>query len=82
MYIDFDPKKLGEELKEKTFNDLSGQGIPPAVSGQGIAPGGCVDPSTGEDGGGVVTQAAMIDAHGNTYPEDGGGPQPFCGTTG
>lgn len=73
MYIDFDPKTLGDELRQKTLDDLSDQGIPPVVSGHGIAPGGCVDPSTGEDGGGEVSTAV--------YPEDGGGPDPWCGTT-
>ena len=66
MYIDFETDKLGEELKEKRFNDLSSQGIPPVVS-QGFPPGGggC---TTGEDGGGEVSAAV--------YPEDGGGPFP------
>lgn len=78
MYIDFDPKKLGDELRENAMGEVD-----KAVSQLGPR-----DPldcwGNGEDGGGggdVVTQAALIDAHGNAYPEDGGGPDPWCGTT-
>jgi len=65
MYIDFEPNKLGDELKQKTLDDLSSQGIPPVVSGQGIAPGGCVDPGTGEDGG---DSSQAYDGEGGFHP--------------
>jgi len=49
MYIDFDPKKLGEELKEKTVNDLPGENIPPSGN---VTQVGSTDPNWREDGGG------------------------------
>jgi hypothetical protein len=65
MYIDFESNKLEEELKQKTLDHLADQGIPPVVSGQGIAPGGCVDPCTGEDGG---DSSQAYDGEGGFHP--------------
>jgi hypothetical protein len=58
MYIDFEPSKLSDELKQKTLDHLADQGIPPVVSSQGIAPGGC---DTGEDGGGPGVSGPATD---------------------
>jgi hypothetical protein len=72
MYIDFESNKLEEELKQKTLDHLADQGIPPVVSGQGIAPGGCY---TGEDGGGQPTTTALGeegDVSSQAYDGEGG----------
>jgi hypothetical protein len=73
MYIDFEPNKLGDELKQKTLDDLSSQGIPPS-GGDVVTMAAIVDAngtSHPEDGGGPlgeVYSSAILPEDGSITP--------------
>ena len=75
MFIAFD--KMMEEAKKCLDKDDGGVATMMATVGGTDETG---SPEEGGGGGGQ-TNAAFVDADGNSCPEDGSGPQPVCGTT-